>query len=755
VTGHASSTQTAVAVLGIRHHGPGSARAVGAALDQLRPDLVLVEGPPELDGVAALAGSAAMRPPVAALVYAVDTPRRAGFYPMASFSPEWVALRWASAHHRSVRFLDLPAAADLARPDWGDDRRRLHDDPLAALAAAAGYDDTERWWEDAIEHRYHGLDVFAAVLDAMAALREADRAGAADEAGGGGPDEHNERREAAMRRVLRAALKEGHGRIAVVCGAWHAPALVPEWFPTQAADRARLKGLPTVKVAATWVPWTSSRLARASGYGAGVTAPGWYSHLFTAPGDRDPDDAGLRWLVKVAALLRQERLDVSSAAVIEAARLSDALATLRGRPLAGLDELMESTQAVLCGGSPVPVQLVARRLLVGDELGRVPPETPMVPLARDLADAQRRLRLKPSAAARTLELDLRTESHLERSRLFHRLLLLDVPWAQPAGTGATRGTFKEGWVLEWHPELEVALIEASGAGTTIESAATEVVRRRAAEADVAELSGLVEAVLLADLADALAAVLAVLAERAALQHDTAVLMAAVEPLARVRRYGSVRRFDTGLVHQVLEGIVTRVTVGLPAACTALDDDAAAAMRPRVDAVQRGIALLDDPGLRAGWLHALAAVASREAVHGALAGRAVRLLLDAGQVPVDEVGRRLSLVLSPAAAAHRGAAWLEGFLAGDAVLLLHEPELLGVVDGWVSSVRAETFDDLLPLLRRTFAGFAAAERRAIADRLRRAGAGEPQRPGGDGDDLDHQRAARVLPRLLELLGGGPG
>ena len=45
---------TDVHVLGVRHHGPGSARAVAEALDELRPDLVLVEGPPELDALTGL-----------------------------------------------------------------------------------------------------------------------------------------------------------------------------------------------------------------------------------------------------------------------------------------------------------------------------------------------------------------------------------------------------------------------------------------------------------------------------------------------------------------------------------------------------------------------------------------------------------------------------------------------------------------------------------------------------------------------------
>ncbi|MGH9222736.1 MAG: DUF5682 family protein [Acidimicrobiales bacterium] len=728
----ADAASTDVHVIGIRHHGPGSARAVRAALDGLRPDAVLIEGPPELDSVAELAASPHMEPPVAALVYAVDEPKTAGFYPMAVFSPEWVALRWAAAARRPVRFLDLPATNGLALRDEAA-THLLHDDPLRALAEVAGYDDTERWWEDTIEHRYHGLDVFVVVLDAMSALREVEPE----------PDEHNERREAAMRRVLRSVMKEGHDKVAVVCGAWHAPALVPDLFPTQAADAALLKGLPTVKVAATWVPWTSSRLARASGYGAGVTAPGWYHHLFTSP-----DHAVLRWMVRVAGLLRDERLDVSPASVIEAVRLSEALATLRGRPLAGLAELMEATEAVLCGGSNVPVQLVARKLLVGDILGSVPEDTPMVPLARDLARAQKRLRLKPSAAAQTVELDLRTESHLDRSKLLHRLRLLDVPWGQPAETGRTRGTFKEGWYLEWFPELEVALIEASTHGTTIESAATSVVGERAGAGDIAELSRLVDTCLLADLPEALSSVLAVLDERAARQHDTAVLMAAIEPLARARRYGSVRKLDTEVVHRVLAGVVVRVAVGLAAACASLDDDAATVMRAHVDSVQRGIALVDDAQLRTTWVGALTKVAGQAGVHGVVAGRIVRLLFDGGQVTSDDLGRRFSVTLSPAEEASRAAAWLEGFLSGDAVLLLHEPNLLQAVDGWVTEVHPEVFDDLLPLLRRTFAQFQPAERRAIGEQVRRGVTGAGRQ--SEEEPLDHERAARVLPRIIELL-----
>jgi hypothetical protein len=483
-----------------------------------------------------------------------------------------------------------------------------------------------------------------------------------------------------------------------------------------------------------------------SGYGAGIESPGWYHHLFTAK-----DEVVARWLVRVAHLLRGEQHDVSSAAVIEAVRLAHTLAALRNRPHPGLPEVLESCQAVLCGGSDVPMRLVARKLLVGDILGRVPRDTPMVPLAMDLAATRKRLRLKQSAAEQHLDLDLRTEMNLNRSKLLHRLQLLDVRWGEQADVSRSKGTFRESWILEWTPELEVALIEASGYGTTIESAATAVVAARTAAADIAELSLLVETTLTADLPSALSGVLAALDERAARQHDTTRLMAAVEPMARVRRYGNVRRADTELVQRVLNGIVTRIAVGLPAACTALDDEAAAEVRTLVDGVQRGIGLLDQPELRDVWYSALRSVADRHTVPGLIAGRAVRLLLDAGLIDVADAGARLSRQLSLASDATQAAGWLEGFLSGEAALLVHEPELLEIVDEWATGVDAELFDHLLPLLRRTFAEFTATERRDIGLRVRRIDRGEGA-SGVRADDgtLDHDRAALVVPKILELL-----
>nr|WP_235978268.1 DUF5682 family protein [Streptomyces lycii] len=586
-------------LLGVRHHGPGSARAVRAALDARDPAVVLIEGPPEADALAGLAAEDGMRPPVALLAHVTGEPARAAFWPLAEFSPEWVALRWALTRGVPVRFFDLPAANTLAlrdeddhdpaaRPGRAGDGTDVRIDPIGVLAETAGYDDPERWWEDVVEHRGPAggratgapgdpFAAFAALGDAMAVLRETY---------GDGGHERDLLREAHMRLRLREARRESGDRVAVVCGAWHVPAL--RAGTTATADRQLLKGMPKVKAELTWVPWTNRRLSRHSGYGAGIASPGWYGHLFGAP-DRPIE----RWMTKVAGLLRAEDHPVSSAHVIEAVRLAETLAAMRGRPLAGLAETTDAVRAVMCEGSDVPLGLVGERLVVGDVLGEVPESAPAVPLQRDLSRAQRSLRLKPEASPRELELDLRKETDAARSRLLHRLRLLGIAWGEPVRSRAGLGTFREAWRLSWEPELSVRVAEAGSWGNTVLAAATAKAEGDAVSAGgLADVTALAEVCLLAGLPDALPVVMRVLADRAALDADVGHLAQALPALVRSVRYGDVRDTDAAALTGVAVGLAGRVFAGLPPACTGLDADGAAGMRSHVDSVHTAVGLLD-------------------------------------------------------------------------------------------------------------------------------------------------------------------
>ncbi|MCC3777660.1 hypothetical protein K6I33_002410 [Streptomyces sp. UNOB3_S3] len=775
-------------LLGVRHHGPGSARAVRAALDRCRPAAVLIEGPPEADALVPLAAEEDMRPPVALLAHVAGEPGRAAFWPFAAFSPEWVALRWALAHDVPVRFIDLPAAHTLALgeearpgpgagtgPDVGTgpgpeavpgpaEDASPRTDPLAVLAGAAGYDDPEAWWEDVVEHRRgegDALAPFEAVAEAMGELRSA-----LGEEGGTAHAGRDAVREAHMRLKLREARREFGDAVAVVCGAWHVPALAER--RTVTADRQALKGLPKAKVEIGWVPWTHRRLSRHSGYGAGVTSPGWYGHLF-----RSPDRPVERWMTDVARLLRAEGHPVSSAHVIEAVRLAETLAVMRGRPLAGLTETVDAIRAVMCDGSDVPLALVRDRLVVGDVLGEVPDAAPASPLQRDLDRQRRTLRLKPEAAARDCEFDLRKDTDAARSRLLHRLRLLGVDWGEPLPSRGGLGTFREGWRLCWEPELSVRIAEAGAWGTTVEGAATAKAESLAREATaLAGITDLAERCLLAGLPDALPVVMRALADRAALDSDAGHLARALPALVRSVRYGDVRRTDTAALAEVAAGLAERVFVGLPAACAGLDTDAAAEMRGHVDAVHQAVALLAEPadavaapaaappGLRDRWAAVLKVLAERDGLPGGIRGRAARLLLDDGRLTHERAARLMGLALSVGSPPAEAAAWIEGFVGSGGsggMLLVHDEGLLDLVDGWLTGVPSESFTGVLPLLRRTFSAFEPGVRRTLGERIRRGGPGAgPKSPDhgaapGFGPGLDPERAAAVLPTLRLLLG----
>jgi hypothetical protein len=190
-TGRPEDVGPGTYVLGIRHHGPGSARGVLAELRRIDPDIVLIEGPADADPLVGFVASDEMSPPVAILAYAVTKPAVAAFWPFAAFSPEWQAMRWAVDNARPVRFCDLPASMvlahsggggrsgaepadddltlDLAEPGGLDAGAPVRTDPIGVLADAAGYDDPERWWDDVIETRSDGRG-FDAIAEAMSAL---------------------------------------------------------------------------------------------------------------------------------------------------------------------------------------------------------------------------------------------------------------------------------------------------------------------------------------------------------------------------------------------------------------------------------------------------------------------------------------------------------------------------------------------------------------------------------------------------------
>ncbi len=740
-------------VFGIRHHGPGSAQSLVQALEAMKPDHILIEGPADAQKAIEHKDFSLLQPPVAILMYNAKNLAQAAYFPFAEFSPEWQVIQYGLKNNIPITLMDLPMERTFALRDQQNknpqstlnlEPNSTHSpippsphDPIAYIAQLAGYSDSERWWEVTFEQAANETSVFAIVLEMMTALRNELQRPETDE---------TLLREAHMRNAIRKAATQFQ-KIAVVCGAWHAPVL-QRWEDFKKKDDDKiLKSLPNkISTEATWIPWSYERLAFQSGYSAGVLAPAWYELLF-----QNHAEATMLFLSKAAQLFRKEKYDTSAADVIEAIRLAETLATLRGLSIAGMNELREAALTVICRGETLMLEIIEKELLIGDVIGKVP-EKLASPLQKDLEKQVKSARLTAAFnTTKTVEktLDLRNGSNLLASHLLHRLCILDIPWGelQPA-SALQRGSFKEVWQLEWQAEFFLQLIEAGMWGSTVQEAATNfVIDKAKQESRLIHLATLTEEVLQADLQDAVELLLQQLQNAAALSTDVQYLMDALEPLVRILRYGNVRKTDATAVEKVVNQLIPRICIGLAGAVSQVDDDLAAILLQQILNTNQALTLLNQAAHHALWQQSLVQIVQQKGTHELLRGVATRLLFDKNIFKLHITSDLLHFALSLAATPTAASLWLEGFLQGSGLLLIYHQPLWLVLHEWVHQLPDEHFKNILPLLRRAFGTFTNSEKQKI---LQKAAQPIVTQKDIEQPDYEQERAARVLPTLRMLL-----
>ena len=374
----------------------------------------------------------------------------------------------------------------------------------------------------------------------------------------------------------------------------------------------------------------------------------------------------------------------------------------------------------------------------------------MVPLESDLRATARSLRLKFDATAKEITLDLRGQNDLRRSHLWWRLGILGIDWATPAEVGRHRHV--QGGL---DARLAAGTVGPAGRGVGLGHH-----RRRPPRPPAGRPGRHPGRAALRRSPTASpptcpprwTELLVRLDRLAAGTADVSGLLEALPALVRAQRYGTVRGTDTAAIAVVAQAVLTRICAGLPAALGGLDEDAAREIRGPLEQTHEVVPLLPAGPARDGWYRALAQAGERHDLPPLLAGRIVRLLMDAGLLPRAEAADRLHAALSVGASAAEKAQWAEGFTAGGALLLIHDDALLAVLDRWVRSLGDEEFLEIVPLLRRSFGTFAPAERGNLL-RAARTLSGAPTAPADPG--LDLSRAGPVLATARLLLRGGAG
>ena len=790
-------------ILGIRHHGPGSARSVLNALEQIQPDCILIEGPPDANDRIQQIDHVEVSPPIALLI---NTPiqkeerPKAVFYPFAEFSPEWQAIQFALKNKIHTEFMDLAcqhrfaieqqrqaeleqAKADatalekidlentdadendsdkneLAKPSdlpieeelSAEQKRYLQyrHDPIALLAHQAGYNDSERFWEHLVEQQPHAGEMFQSINEAMAEIRsylnELNIQKIHDH-------EHliEEYREASMRKIIRQAEKQGFERIVVVCGAWHAPALL-DLKSTAKSDTQLLKALPKTKVESAWIAWTHGRLQRNSGYGAGIQAVGWYAHLWkhyqqAQHGQVDAEKISIDWLSQFAYALRQNGQDASSAQLIDATQLIQSLLQLRGRKIPDLDDLFDVIRSVLHHGYELP-EPILNQLLQAEKLGHLPDDFSELPIQQDFLKQCKSLRLKLEAVHRDIELDLRQVFDLSKSQFLHRINILGLAWAEQVNDYNARGNYKEKWRLSWQPESSLYLNEMSLWGYTIANASAQLLQEKLTKSDdLTQVAQSIESILLSGLDQCMPLAVQRLQELSTHHQDPSILLETLQPLVTALRYGSVRQFSEHDLFNIIEQLSIRLMLSLPQYCQSINDDVARITAKQLNRLHQLLQQLEHDNLLQYWQDLVHKLLQLDAMNGYLHGFITRISKQQQLIDDQAVESYLSQALSVGQTTDYSAGWFEGFIQEQALLLIHEEQLWNLVNSWLIQLPEEQFIDILPILRRTTSEFSPSESMKLAEKASSSGITPQQQHS---NTLNIERGLMVLDKLKQLL-----
>jgi hypothetical protein len=484
----------------VRHHSPAIARQIAKAIESRRPKVIFIEGPAEAQEMIEFLVDSATRPPVAiyssfradapanaapaapaAPGFDAAPPRLSVWYPIVSYSPEYVAMSAAKRLGARAVFIDLPhyATGDARHASPRRDLDQIA--PLSSFYAALVKASGDRCWSETWDRLFEDYDedqtaetlrrevaIFCAAIRATISPPSL-------EADGTLP------RERFMWQTIRQMLAEMNLKpeeAMVVCGGFHI--FMDRDDPTPPPP------IPQGALSVTVSPYSYFRISELSGYGAGNRAPKFYELCFEHhSAGIGQDRVVIDYVIDVIKEARTRGEQLSSADAIAATHHAHLLARMRGHHQPVLDDLHDALISCCVKGNP---QTDAVNLLeamdevnIGVRLGRVTDRIGRLPIVSDFYEQLARLNLEEFAAREKVcsyTLDKSKPTDAARSAFLHRMVFLGAEMGALTRDASAFGQsiFKEHWKLKWSPRIEASLIERSLHGDTVELAATTLLR---------------------------------------------------------------------------------------------------------------------------------------------------------------------------------------------------------------------------------------------------------------------------------------
>ena len=699
---------------GVRHLSPACAYYVTEFLDRVNPQVVLIEGPSDLNELIVPLCGIDTSLPAAILAYTENAPVKTVLWPFAEFSPEYQAMKWAVTHGAEVKFCDLPSTCLLAEAEKeeadGEENVPRRISVYEQLEKVTGTDN-DTFWEYSFEQCTDYDDFTAAVSEYGKNLREHSE-----------NDGHNALREAFMRKVIA----EHEGKVtAVITGAFHTHGIKDVPFTDD--DKKLVSKLPEAKVKATLMPYSYFRLSARSGYGAGSKAPAYFELLWKNRLSGALGNSAAEYLSKIALYQRENGYAASTAEVIEAKRLSDTLASMRGGKFPTLAGLRDAAVTCIGHGSFGEISLACADTEIGTKIGSLPEGTVCTSVQEDFIRQLKELKLEKfrKATSEETELDLRENLRvkseksafldLHRSFFLHRLMVLNVRFGEVLPRAQDNATWAEAWRLQWTPEAEIEIVEASLNGDTVKGAAENVLNLRLAGAEtVSEASEILSDVFLCGLSECVKTAVSAVQRLAADCSSACETGRAAGDLSGIIRFGSIRRIDSEPVCPLLEKLFLRFCLSAPsdAVCDRQAAEELITALSRINDACLSHDFLDENR----FITLLSDLADSDFANPVISGYACAVLTERGKMPAEKLSALINRKLSGGTSPSDGALWFEGLARKNRRSLISRLSVWEKLCGFTESLNDEDFKAVLVCLRRTFSDFTPSEKSDIAENI---------------------------------------
>ena len=707
-------------IFGVRHFSPAGAYYVRKYLDEVQPKVVLIEAPSDFTNLIDKITAKEVVPPIAIMAYTLEAPIQTIIYPFAEFSPEYQAILWAKENKVECRFCDLPSSVFLAIQNKVENpsEESLNSYIHRKIDEFSEDSDSEVFWERVMEQAADHQAYRSGARDYGANLRELTLANTKSDA-------ENIVREAYMCKQVAELCEEGFkiNEIAMVVGAFHIEGIEKGNFLSD-EEFNLLKKIETKK---TLMPYSYYKLSTYSNYGAGNKAPGYYELLWQGLNKEDIYYAVYGYLSRLADFQRTSGNMVSSAQIIEAVQLAISLANIHNSKIPTLKDMQDAAITCMAQGSHSEIILAMANTEVGKKIGKIPQDSIQTSIQSDFYSILKELKLEKyrSLTATEIKLDLREKLRvqseklafmdLERSFFFHKLRVLNISFAKLIGNRQENTTWAEEWILQWKPETEIEIVETILKGDTIEFAtAFELMQRIEGAKTLSEMAEIVKDAFYCGMPKALEKAFQALQNFITGDVPIDEIAKTMSTLSLMLRYGDIRKLDTKVLIPILEQLFLRVCLILPSE-SFCDNNAAVELAKSI-MIMHTVVENHDFLDRERWYSLLLEISKRDDLNTKISGLAMAILLEAGKIDNEVLGKEVEKRLSKGVPADLGATWFEGLSMKNHYTLIARLGLWEKLQNYISNLDEEEFKRALLFLRRAFADFTSNEKHDIAENI---------------------------------------